>query len=120
MSDSGNGFSDMADYFGNLSDVVEEVAKDSLEEAANFYLKQLIPNIPRSLLAKKHMSDQIKVTIEKEKVVVHFDGAAFYWRFVENGTVNQKAQHFASGTYESNKTKIENILTTKLMKELEG
>ena len=56
------------------------------------------------------MRDQLKVEVTNEGVVV-FEDTAFYWRFAENGTVNQKAQHFASGTFEQYKSQIEMIMT---------
>ena len=36
------------------------------------------------------MADQVKVIIEDDQVQVAFEGTAFYWRFAENGTKNQK------------------------------
>lgn len=116
MPSNKNGFSEISDYLGNLSRVdPKKLSLESLEEAAKFYLEQLLPNIPKSLLKKKHMRDQIKVVVENDQVKVQFDGTAFYWRFAENGTTKQKAQHFASGTYEQNKNKIEEIMTQKIM-----
>ncbi|KAF1295185.1 hypothetical protein BAU15_05380 [Enterococcus sp. JM4C] len=116
-----NGFKDMADYLSNLSKVnPNKLTIDSLEKAASFYLKQLLPNIPKSLRTKKHMKDHIKVIVEDEQVKVVFEDTAFYWRFAENGTVNQKAQHFASGAYETNKGQIEEIMTKKIIELWEG
>lgn len=121
MANNNNGFADLADYFGELSKVdPKKLSLESLEDAASFYLEKLLPRIPRSLMKKKHMKDQIKVVVEDERVKVQFDGTAFYWRFAENGTVNQKAQHFASGTYEQYKEKIEDIMTKKIINSWEG
>ena len=54
------------------------------------------------------MADQVKVIIEDDQgCKLRLEGTAFYWRFAENGTKNQKAQHFASGTFEQNKDQIE-------------
>lgn len=119
MSD-GNGFSDMADYLGTLSNIKKEVSLNALEKAADFYLEKLKPNIPTSVLNKKHMNNQINVEVRNSEVVVIFDEEAFYWRFVENGTVNQKAQHFASGTYEQNKKQIERIMQEKIIRSWEN
>lgn len=121
MPSNKNGFSEISDYLGNLSKVdPKKLSLESLEEAANFYLKQLLPNIPKSLLKKKHMRDQIKVVVENDQVKVQFEDTAFYWRFAENGTTKQRAQHFASGTYEQNKQQIEEIMTKKFIKMWEG
>ncbi|ENZ5632718.1 HK97-gp10 family putative phage morphogenesis protein [Enterococcus hirae] len=121
MLSNKNGFSEMSDYLGNLSRVnPKKITLESLEDAANFYLKQLLPNIPKSLLKKKHMNEQIKVVVENDQVKVQFEETAFYWRFAENGTTKQRAQHFASGTYEQNKETIEEIMTKKIIKMWEG
>ncbi|QUM61491.1 HK97 gp10 family phage protein [Enterococcus faecium] len=121
MPSNKNGFSEISDYLGNLSKVdPKKLSLESLEEAAKFYLEQLLPNIPKYLLKKKHMSEQIKVVVEEDRVKVQFEETAFYWRFTENGTTKQKAQHFASGTYEQNKEKIEEIMTKKILDLWEG
>ncbi|EHZ9207513.1 HK97 gp10 family phage protein [Enterococcus faecalis] len=115
-----NGFLDMADHLGTLTKVTDKVATDSLEEAANFYVSKLIPRVPKSLLKKKHMRDQIKVEYTKEGIEVAFEDTAFYWRFAENGTTNQRAQHFASGTFEQYKNQIEKIMTKKIINKMKG
>ena len=116
MAKNNNGFQEMSDYLGKLAEVDPvQVTLESLTEAANFYLEQMLPVIPKSLLKKKHAADHVKVDVEKDYVQVVFEDTAFYWRFPENGTVNQKAQHFASGTFSKNKTRIEDIMTNKIL-----
>lgn len=116
MPSNKNGFAEMSDILGELSRVDPvEVSLESLEEAANFYVDKMLPRIPKSLMKRKHMRDQIKVVVEKDRVRVAFEDTAYYWRFAENGTTNQRAQNFASGTYEQNKNKIEEIMTQKIM-----
>lgn len=115
------GFSYMADYFGTLSKVdMKKITKKSLEEAAEFYMEKLVPEIPESLRNRKHMKDQLIVEIDSTGVKVAFEEAAFYWRFVENGTTDQKAQLFASKTYEKHKAEIEAIMANKILKKWEG
>ena len=121
MPKNNNGFEDMADFLGQVSKVDPlKVSMESLEEAANFFVDKLIPNIPRSLRKKKHMADQVRVVVEKEKVRVVFEEDAYYWRFVENGRRDRKAQHFVRGTYEQNREQIEKIMTKKILESLEG
>lgn len=121
MPSNNNGFADMSKHFGKLAKVdPEKISKESLEEAANFYMEKLIPNIPVSLFDKKHARDQVKVEVVDDGIEVVFEGTAFYWRFIENGTVNIKATHFKQGTWEQNKEKIQDIMTRKLLEELEG
>lgn len=121
MPVNNNGFKDMSDYLGNLAKVDPvKLSLESLEDAANFYTQKLVPMVPKSLLKKKHMADHVKVEVLDDRVTVSFEGTAFYWRFVENGTVNQKGQHFASGTFEQNKTEIEDLMTKKIIELWEG
>ena len=121
MSSNNNGFQEMADYSSRLARVdPKKITLESLEEAANFFVEKLFPNIPKSLMKKKHMKDHVKVEVSEDKVTIYFDGTAFYWRFVENGTTKIKAVHFVEGTWQQNKEMIENIMTQKLFKELEG
>lgn len=121
MAANNNGFKDMSDHLGNLAKVDPvRLSLESLQEAASFYVSKLIPVIPKSLLKKKHMADQVKVEVEDDRVIVAFDGAAFYWRFAENGTKNQRGQHFASGTFEQNKTEIEDLMVKKIIDLWEG
>lgn len=121
MANNNNGFMDMADYLGKLSEVdPKKVTLESLEKAASFYMEQLIPKIPKSLLRKKHMTDQVKVVVMDDRVKVTFEDTSFYWRFAENGTVNQRGQHFASGTYEQNKSTIEELMTQDIMELWKG
>lgn len=120
MSNNNNGFADMADRLGKLARVTEAVTIESLTNAAEFFVEKLLPNIPRSLLRKKHAADYVKVIIEDNQVRVIFEDTAFYWRFAENGTVNQRAQHFASGTFEQHKTNIENLMARKIIEQMEG
>ena len=73
-----NGFADMGDYLGTLAQVdPTKLSLESLTSAANFYREQLLPKIPKSLLKKKHMADQVKVIIEDDQVQVAFEGTAF-------------------------------------------
>ena len=121
MAKNNNGFADMADHLGKIAQVDhKKVSIKSLENAANFYLEKLIPNVPKSLLKKKHMAYQLKVVIEDSRVKVVFEDTAFYWRFEENGTTNKKAKNFARGTFEQNKEQIENLMVKEIMDLMKG
>ncbi|MDC0808935.1 HK97-gp10 family putative phage morphogenesis protein [Lactococcus petauri] len=121
MLTDNNGFQDMLDYTSRLSQVdPQKVTLESLNEAAQYFVDKLLPNIPRSLMKKKHMKDHIKVDVEDDKVTIYFEDTSFYWRFVENGTVNMKAQHFVEGTWQQQKSNVEDIMTKKIIKEMEG
>jgi HK97 gp10 family phage protein len=121
MASNNNGFADMADYLGKLSEVdPKKITIDSLQKAATFFMEQLIPKIPKSLLKKKHAAEHVKVVVKDDGVEVRFEEMVYYWRFPENGTVNQKAQHFASGTYQQNRSTIEELMTQDIMKLWKG
>ncbi|MDN5628834.1 MULTISPECIES: HK97-gp10 family putative phage morphogenesis protein [Lactococcus] len=121
MLKDNNGFQDMLDYTSRLSQVdPQKVTLESLNEAAQYFVDKLLPNIPRSLMKKKHMKDHIKVDVEDDKVTIYFEDTSFYWRFVENGTVKMKAQHFVEGTWQQQKSNVEDIMTKKIIKEMEG
>ncbi|MBE6171055.1 MAG: hypothetical protein E7152_15685 [Enterococcus casseliflavus] len=121
MAKRKNGFEAQADYFGTLMKTdPAKISLESLEEAAEFYLEKLIPNIPESLLDKEHMNDHVKVIVEEKEVKVVFEDTFFYWRFSENGTDTQKAQRFASKTYKKHKDKIAEIMTRKNINQWKG
>ncbi|WP_261809551.1 HK97-gp10 family putative phage morphogenesis protein [Levilactobacillus humaensis] len=118
MSD-GNGFEDLAEKLSNIH-IGETVAISALEEAADFYLEQLIPRIPESVLNKEHARDHIHVKVENNEVNVAFDDKGWYWIFPENGTIYQRATHYARGTFQQNRSRIEEIMTRKIMSKMKG
>lgn len=116
-----NGFEAQADYFGNLMKAdPTKITMKSLEEAAEFYVSKLLPQVPESLRTKEHMKDHLEVVIVDREVRVVFKDTAFYWRFPENGTTDQKAQRFASKTYKKHSEKIAEIMTRKIMNQWKG
>lgn len=116
-----NGFEAQADFFGNLMKAdPAKITLKSLEEAADFYVTQLIPQIPKSLRKKEHMKDHVKVVVADKQVKVAFEDTAYYWRYPENGASGRKAQRFASKTYKKHSDKIAEIMTRKIMNEWKG
>lgn len=119
MSD--NGFEDMANKLLKMSNINQEVALESLQEAADYYLARAMPNIPQSLAGKDHMRHHVKVVLEDGMVKIVFDKTKYYWRFAENGTGGehgQRAQNFMRGAYEQNRAAIEKIMTQKILDKL--
>lgn len=114
MSD--NGFEDLEKQLKQIN-LGKSVVKSSLEEAADFYLQQLKPNIP-VWGNGHHARNDLSVKINDDNVQVVFGEKSFYWHFVENGTKNQRGQHFARNTLEQNKSKIEQIMLKKIESEL--
>lgn len=118
MSD-GNGFEDMAKKLSNIN-IGHSVEMSALEEAADFYLEKLLPQIPESVLNHQHAREHIHVSIEHDEVHVAFDDKAWYWIFPENGTIYQKPRHFARGTFQQNRSKIEQIMQQKIISHMKG
>ncbi|MCT0442524.1 hypothetical protein EFK55_13500 [Lactococcus lactis subsp. lactis] len=116
-----NGFKEIADYTSRLAKVDPvEITLESLNDAAEYFVEKLVPVIPKSLMKKEHMRDHILIEASEDKVTVSFEGTSFYWRFIENGTKKIKAVHFVEGTWQQQKSNIEDIMTQKLLKKLEG
>ena len=71
MLSNKNGFSEMSDYLGNLSKVdPKKISIESLEEAANFYMKQLLPKIPKSYEQNKQQIEEIMT----KKIIKMWEG----------------------------------------------
>lgn len=77
-----NGFEAQADYFGNLMKAdPTRITMKSLEEAAEFYVSKLLPQVPESLRTKEHMKDHLEVVIVDREVRVVFKDTAFIGDF---------------------------------------
>ncbi|NCB82636.1 MAG: HK97 gp10 family phage protein [Bacilli bacterium] len=121
MSSNNNGFQEMLDYTTRLAQVnIDKVSIESLENAASFFVEKLLPNIPKSLMNKKHMKDHVKIEIGDDRVTVYFEDTSFYWRFIENGTSIIQAEHFVEGTWQQHKETIQDIMSNELLKEMKG
>lgn len=121
MSSNNNGFQEMLDYTTRLAQVnFDKVSIESLENAASFFVEKLLPNIPKSLMNKKHMKDHVKIEIGDDRVTVYFEDTSFYWRFIENGTSKMQAEHFVEGTWQQHKETIQDIMSNELLKEMKG
>lgn len=119
MSSNENGFEDMSNHFGKLAKVDPgKISEKSLNEAADFYIKQVIPLIPVSKRKGKHAKDMMKVVVTDDGVEAVFEDDAFYWRFLDKGTTKFKALNFKEKAWQQNKEKIQDIMTRKLIEEL--
>lgn len=113
---SSNGFEDLAKQLKQI-DIGKSVVQSSLEEAADFYLQKLRPNVP-AWGNGHHARNDLSVKINDDNVQVVFGEKSYYWYYVENGTKKQRAQHFARNTLAQNKSKIEQIMLKKIESEL--
>lgn len=84
---SKNGFETALDQMKTVLKVTtnQKVTIDARKEAAEYFVSQLRPLLPKSKISKDHMRDQLEVIVEKDVVKVIFGEKAFYWYMVENG-----------------------------------
>lgn len=129
-----NGFADAINQMNTLLKVNKEVSMDVLEEAANYFVEQLRPNVPYGI-GETHMRDKLKVTIEDGMVQVSFDDEAWYWFQVENGHKAPKkkggkkgsgkgkptpGRFFVRNTFDANSERISQMMVDKIIKKMEG
>lgn len=129
-----NGFADAINQMNTLLDVNKNVAMDTLEEAANYFVEQLRPNVPYGI-GEKHMRDELKVTVEDGMVQVSFSDEAWYWFQVENGHKAPKkkggkkgsgkgrptpGRFFVRNTFDANSERISQMMVDKIISKMEG
>lgn len=121
-----NGFANALKQMKTLLKVDQKVTLEVLEEAAQYFAKQLKPRIPRSNRNKKHLADMIKVVVKNDMVQVGFEQAGWYWYLVEHGHKKAgsrgrvKGRHFVRNTWDAENKKIELIMLDKIIKKMEG
>ncbi|NEX77374.1 HK97 gp10 family phage protein [Bacillus thermocopriae] len=120
-----NGFLDAIEEINTLLKVGQTVQLDVLEEAANYFVEVLKPNIPITKRNKEHMRNRLKVVIKKDVVQVVFDGDAWYWHLVEHGhrKVNGgkvKGRHFVQNTWDKYGDKIADMMANKIIEKMGG
>lgn len=126
MAANKNGFSDALKQINTLLKVNQTVQKDALEEAANYFIDVLKPELRRSKLSKKHQVESLKVKFEGDKFVVYFEKDAWYWFLDENGHKKRggkgrvKGTHAIRNTFDKNADKIGEIMTKKIIDKMEG
>jgi HK97 gp10 family phage protein len=120
-----NGFLEALEEINTLLKVGQSVQLDVLEEAANYFVEVLKPNIPVSKRNKEHMRDRLKVIVKKDVVQVVFDGDAWYWYLAEHGhrKVNGgkvKGRHFVQNTWDKYGDKIADMMANKIIEKMGG
>ena len=120
-----NGFADALKQINTLINVNQQVALDTLEEAAQYFVEKLRPKIPTSKRNKKHLQDALKVDVKGDRVQVIFEGDFFYWHLVEHGhrKVNGgkvKGRHFVRNTIDKESEKIASMMLNKIIKKMGG
>lgn len=119
MSD--DGFSDFQKILSKI-DVSQSDIKKALQAGADTYVNKLKPNIPsdpNAPMVKKYGQMRTNLTTEEDgqDVQVTF-GDAFWWRFVEHGTVRQSAKNFARNTLTASFDAIDQVMADRILKEM--
>ena len=86
-------FADIADFQNKLqltSDLADEMAEDFQQDWGQEWADQIISNTPTGPGIPVHLKDQIR-QVEPGGITM---GSAFWWRFLEYGTVNMAPQPF--------------------------
>ncbi|MGE7365707.1 HK97-gp10 family putative phage morphogenesis protein [Desemzia incerta] len=125
MATNKNGFADALNQINTLLNVNQSVQLDALEEAADYFAKQLKGNI-KDGPGNQHISDKIEIVVEKGQVSVKFGKDGWYWFLANNGHKKSngkgrvKGQHFVENTMTKEESKIAEIMTSKIIKKMEG
>lgn len=133
MAGNNNGFADAMEQINTLLKVNKQVSMTVLEEAADFFVEQLRPNIPRGTGAT-HLRDQLEVSLEGDMIQVVFGDSGWYWFLVEHGHKTPKKKsgkkgsgkgsvpgaHFVRNTFDANSDKIAQIMADKIIQKMEG
>jgi HK97 gp10 family phage protein len=127
MGTNNNGFAEALQEINTLLKVDKKVEIDVLEEAAEYFVKNLKPRIKMSDKNKQvHLRNSLKVVVKDDRVSVEFDDSAWYWHLPEhghkkaNGKGRVKGQHFVQNTYDAEGDKIAEIMANKIIKKMEG
>lgn len=126
MAKNNNGFADALKDINTLIKVDKKVEIIVLEEAAEYFVKKLRPQIPESKINGRHLRDALKVVVHDDYVSVEFEDWAYYWHLAEhghkkaNGKGKVKGKHFVQNTFDDEGDKITEIMANKIIKKMEG
>lgn len=124
MAKNNNGFAEALDEINTLLKVNEKVELDVLEEAAEYFVEKLRPQIPKSKSSGRHLRDALKVVVHDDYVSVEFEDWAYYWHLAEHGHKKPsgrgrvKGKHFVQNTFDSEGDKIAEIMAGKIIKKM--
>ena len=122
------GMQELIDRVNKLGTKGEVIKKITLMKAGTLVKNSMEKKATRSILNKKHMADNIKMSdIEKENGVDYIkigpnkgdNSEFFYSKFTEWGTSKIPAQHWAENSVLENKKEINEIIVEELKRGLE-
>lgn len=127
MATNNDGFADALEEINTLLKVDKKVELDVLEQAAEYFVQKLRPQIKMSDKKKRtHLRNSLKVVVKGDTVSVEFGDDAWYWYLAEhghkkaNGKGRVKGLHFVQNTFDSIGDKIADIMANKIIKKMEG
>lgn len=99
-----NGFLTAIDQLSTKLNVNQDVTDKALKKAAEYFVKQMKPNIPKSELSKTHLRDMVKVRKVGDDYAVVFDEKAWYWSMVDKGHKKRGGKGKVKGAFFVQKT----------------
>jgi len=121
MAGNNNGFAQALNDLRTVANTHQQVSKENLEKAAEYFISKLEQKIKTSGKNKKHLRDSLKVVIKDNRVSVQFENDMFYWYMVEhghkksNGKGRVKGLHFVRNTTDAEREKLLDIMMERLI-----
>ena len=119
-----NGFESAMEQLKTVAKVNEKVALGTLEEAAEYFVSVLKPQLKKSNVSKEHMVDALQVKIEKGKVIAYFDEFGWYWYLVEHGHAKANGKGRVKGKFtikkvvDEEKKQLEKMMKESILKKM--
>lgn len=119
-----NGFETAMDQLKTVAKVNEKVALETLEEAAEYFVSVLKPQLKKSNVSKEHMVDALQIKIEKGKVIAYFEDFGWYWYLVEHGHTKANSKGRVKGKFtikkvvDEEKKQLEKMMKQSILKKM--
>ena len=119
-----NGFESAMAQLKTVAKINEKVALGTLEEAAEYFVSVLKPQLKKSDVSKEHMVDALQIKIEKGKVIAYFDEFGWYWYLVEHGHAKANGKGRVKGKFiikkvvDEEKKQLEKMMKESILKNM--
>lgn len=119
-----NGFESAMEQLKTVAKVNEKVALETLEEAAEYFVSVLKPQLKKSNVSKEHMVDALQIKIEKGKVIAYFEDFGWYWYLVEHGHAKANSKGRVKGKFtikkvvDEEKKQLEKMMKQSILKKM--
>lgn len=125
MASNNNGFADALAQTKQLMNLNQQVSKDALKDAAEYFAEKMASRINKSDMNKmNHLKDQLTVVVDGNGVKVVFKKEGWYWHFVNNGHKKRggkgrvRGQHFLQNTVDAEMQNVERMILEKIEQEM--